>query len=271
MDQLKNKYINYLEIEKGRSKSTLENYNRYLDVFIEQANIKKPIDITDEKVREFRLHLNKNGISSKTQNYYLIAIRSFLQFLTRKGISSLQFSNIELAKVPERHIDVISKDEFTRVLKAIDNTRDRAIMEMLFSTGLRVSELLSLTKELDLSVDQFPIRGKGGKIRIVFMSSEAKKAIRDYLTENTDTSPLLFPISRQGVNKTLRKYAHRAGITKKVSPHVIRHVYATNLLNNGADIRSVQAMLGHSNIATTQIYTHVSDNHLKEIYQKFHG
>lgn len=271
MDQLKNKYITYLEITKGRSKSTLANYTHFLDTFIEIAKIDSPSEITEDTVQDFRVWLNKQGIKPNTQNYYLIALRGFLKYLTRKGIPTLQPDSIELSKTSERHIDLITQDEFHSLSLQAHNPRDRAIMEMLFSTGLRVSELISLPRDLDLTQDQFSIKGKGGKIRLVFMSEVAKQSIKEYLAHLKDDSTLLFNLSRQSINKLITKYRKLAGITKKVSPHVIRHVYATNLLSNGADIRSVQMMLGHANIATTQVYTHVTDNHLKEIYQKFHG
>jgi site-specific recombinase XerD len=235
-------------------------------------------------------------MNKKTQNYYLIALRTFLKFLTRRGITSLPADNIELAKVGERSIDVISPIELNRLMDAPNmetnperRARDKAILELLFSTGLRVAELCSLTNDLDLQMDEFSIRGKGNKVRVVFLSDEAKKAVKEYLALRKDMSDALFvPISdipnaskkKNAINKGLdhrtierivKRYATLAGITKKVTPHVIRHCFATDLLSNGADIRSVQAMLGHSNIATTQIYTHVTDKHLRDIHKKFHS
>jgi site-specific recombinase XerD len=310
--ELKTQFLEYIEIEKGRAVKTVANYDHYLTVFLEQTKLKDPKDITNEKVREFRLWLNRRpgvktrhglggSVSSdstmvkKTQNYYLIALRTFLKFLTRRGITSLPADNIELAKVDERSIDVISQSELQRLLEAPNKeqnaerrARDKAILELLFSTGLRVSELCSLKNDLDIKMDEFSIRGKGGKVRVVFLSDEAKSAIKDYLTLRKDMSDALFvPITsdqkttkkneiphgldHRTIERIVKRYATLAGITKKVTPHVIRHCFATDLLSNGADLRSVQMMLGHANIATTQIYTHVTDKHLRDIHKKFHN
>ncbi len=312
IQELKRQFLEYIEIEKGRAVKTVENYDRYLSLFFEQAKIKDPKDITIEKVREFRLWLNRRpgakayrllgeqvssggSMTKKTQNYYLIALRIFLKFLTRRGITSLPADTIELAKVNERSIDVVSKEELERLLDAPNKeknperrARDKAILELLFSTGLRVSELCSLTNDLDIKLDEFSIRGKGGKVRVVFLSDEAKKCIKEYLDLRENMSNALFvPImsdqpadkkkeiprglDRRTIERIVKKYATLAGITKKITPHVIRHVFATDLLSNGADLRSVQAMLGHANIATTQIYTHVTDKHLRDIHKKFHN
>ena len=313
INELKTQFLEYIEIEKGRAVKTVQCYDRYLSLFIDQVKIKDPKDITNEKVREFRIWLNRRPgakayhlygqpasaggtMNKKTQNYYLIALRTFLKFLTRRGITSLPADNIELAKVGERSIDVISPNELNRLMDAPNKetnperrARDKAILELLFSTGLRVAELCSLTNDLDLQMDEFSIRGKGNKVRVVFLSDEAKKAVKEYLALRKDMSDALFvPIANdnkltkpnKNINKGLdhrtierivKRYATLAGITKKVTPHVIRHCFATDLLSNGADIRSVQAMLGHSNIATTQIYTHVTDKHLRDIHKKFHS
>ena len=318
--ELKRQYLEYAEIERGKALRTIENYDHYLSVFLQQTGVKDPKDITNEKVREFRVWLNRRpgakayhlfgqrapaggSMSKKTQNYYMIALRTFLKFLTRRGITSLPADNIELAKVGERSIDVISPTELKRLLDAPNQeqnperrTRDKSILELLFSTGLRVSELCSLKNDLDLKMDEFSIRGKGGKVRVVFLSEEAKKAIKDYLSLRKDMSDAMFvPITsdkkalnskkdnkiiekkeystgldHRTIERIVKKYATIAGITKKVTPHVIRHCFATDLLSNGADIRSVQMMLGHSNIATTQIYTHVTDKHLRDVHKKFH-
>ncbi|MFA6077112.1 MAG: tyrosine-type recombinase/integrase [Candidatus Paceibacterota bacterium] len=319
---LKNQFLEYIEIEKGRAIRTVENYDHYLTVFLEQTKITDPKNITDDKVRDFRIWLNRqpalpehmrgrstgnnrvtgDTIKKKTQNYYLIALRSFLKFLTKRNINSLPADHIELAKISERQIDVISQEELKRLLDAPNQeknperkARDKAILEMLFSTGLRVSELCSLKNDLDLHLDEFSIRGKGGKVRVVFLSDEAKKAVKDYLTLRKDMSDALFAkvndetfkgknlnqkknnseiedgLTRRSIERIVKRYATIAGISKKVTPHVIRHVFATDLLSNGADIRSVQAMLGHANIGTTQIYTHVTDKHLRDIHKKYHG
>lgn len=299
MEKLKRLFLEYIEIEKGSSLRTIENYDHYLTRFFNYANLESPEDITEEKVREFRLWLNrqttgnnkKTGktLSKKTQNYYMIALRVFLKFLMKRGIKCISAESIDLAKISERSLDLISEGELARLLEApkgddIKSLRDKAILELLFSTGLRVSELCSLTNDLDLSLDEFSIRGKGGKVRVVFISDEARKALRAYLAQRKDMEEALFvqvgkevlnkktgALTRRSIERIVKQYAVIAGISKKVTPHVIRHCFATNLLSNGADIRSVQVMLGHSNIATTQIYTHVTDKQLREIHKKFHN
>ncbi len=302
LKELKTQFLEYIEIEKGRSIRTVENYDHYLTVFINQTKISDPKDITDLKIRDFRIWFNRQStgknhatgetMKKKTQNFYLIALRSFLKFLTKRNIASLPSDHIELAKISERQIDVISIEELKRLLDAPNKekdperkARDKAILEMLFSTGLRVAELCSLKNDLDLHLDEFSIRGKGGKVRVVFLSDEAKKAVREYLALRKDMSDALFVkladeisnkkteegLTRRSIERVVKRYATVAGISKRVTPHVIRHVFATDLLSNGADIRSVQAMLGHANIGTTQIYTHVTDKHLRDIHKKFHG
>lgn len=294
---MKRQFLEYLEIERGRAVKTIENYDHYLSRFFEYAQITDTGAITEEKVREFRLWLNrqpgtnKDSMKRRTQNYYLIALRAYLKFLRKRDIPSLSPEKIELAKVPERHLDLISPIELDRLLKATDGEsekalRDKAILEMLFSTGLRVSELCSLDSDLDLSRDDFPIRGKGDKVRVVFLSDAAKAATRAYLKARTDMEPALFVstarksetkkriptrLTPRSIELLIKTYATKAGITKKVTPHVMRHSFATDLLSNGADIRSVQALLGHASINTTQIYTHVTDSHLREVHKKFHS
>jgi len=292
-------FLQYLEIEKGRSLKTVENYSHYLERFAEWSKLKKAEDITDIVVRDFRLWLNrqdsgetidgrKQTLKKKTQNYYLIALRAFLKYLMKIGMKSLPPERIELAKVGERSLDLISKAELMRLLSApsgddLKNLRDKAMLELLFSTGLRVSELCGLPRELDLSADEFSVRGKGEKVRVVFLSDVARKALKSYLTKRKDMSDALFvelsknskkevfPISPRSVQRLVKYYAIKAGISKKVTPHTVRHSFATDLLQNGADLRSVQMLLGHANIATTQIYTHLTDTHLKEIHKKFHN
>ncbi|MCE9643799.1 tyrosine-type recombinase/integrase [Candidatus Parcubacteria bacterium] len=303
LSELKRQYLEYIEIEKGRSLKTVENYDRYLTRFLGFAKIDDPKKITDETLREYRLWLNrlpaephaKAGRSSrdtlkkKTQNYYLIALRSFLKYLMRRGVTSLAPERIELAKVPERSLDLISVEELNRLMKApsgdsVKALRDRAILELFFSTGLRVSELCSLHADIDLSKDEMAIRGKGDKVRVVFLSDTAKDAVRAYLKKRADdVDEALFTnnskinksearrLTPRSVERMIKRYAIKAGISKKVTPHVMRHSFATDLLSNGADLRSVQALLGHANIGTTQIYTHVTDSHLKEIHKKFHS
>lgn len=299
----KTQFLEYVEIEKGLSLKTVRNYDHYLSRFFEFEKIAKAKDINEESVREFRLFLNRQAgmktrgqsaasMKKNTQNYHLIALRSFLKYLMKRGIESLSPEKIELAKTAQRSLDLISVDELNRLLSApkgddLNALRDRAILELFFSTGLRVSELASLNKDLDLSKDEFSIRGKGEKVRVVFLSSEAKEAIKKYLKARKDMDEAMFisssPIKNKNSGKSeprltprsierlVKKYAIMAGISKKVTPHVIRHSFATDLLQNGADIRSVQMMLGHANIATTQIYTHVTDTKLREIHKNFHS
>jgi site-specific recombinase XerD len=311
IDQLKLQYLEYIEIEKGRAIRTVENYAHYLDVFLKQTQIKNPEDLTNTKLREFRVWLNRQSagnnaksgetMKKKTQNYYLIAVRSFLKYLTKIGIPSLAADQIELAKVPERQIDIITTDELKRLLDAPNKEKDPqkkarglAILELLFSTGLRVSELCSLNSDLDLTRDELSIRGKGGKVRVVFLSDEAKDKVKKYLALRKDMSDALFVkvgnektklgdikkdkdeeptegLTRRSIERIVKRYATMAGISSKVTPHTIRHLFATDLLSNGADLRSVQALLGHANINTTQIYTHVTDKHLRDVHKKFHN
>jgi len=302
LSKLKREFLEYLEIEKGRNLKTVGNYERYLSRFFEFIDIKSPKDITDEAIRTYRLWLNrqysgvnvggnKETLKKKTQNYYLIALRGFLKYLARREINSLPPERIELAKIPERTIDIITNEELDRLLKSPDgsdvkNLRDKAIFELLFSTGLRVSELCSLQKDIDLSKGELSVRGKGDKVRVVFLSDEAKTTIKEYLEKRTDMDDALFvqisPSSKnankesnrltpRSVERIIKKYAIKSGISKKVTPHIIRHSFATDLLENGADLRSVQVMLGHSNISTTQIYTHITDKRLREVHKEFHN
>jgi len=294
IQEMKTQFLEYIEIERGRSVKTVENYDRYLTRFFEQARIKYPEDITQSAVREFRIWLNRQdgtqgNMKKRTQNYYLIALRAFLKYMRKREVKTLQPETIELAKLPDREIDLISDTELGRLLKAPEGDsltalRDRAILETLFSTGLRVSELVSLNQDIDLSRDELTVRGKGEKLRVVFFSPSAKDAIRAYQKARKDFDEALFVqygkntgasknrrLTPRSVERLVKKYAIKAGITKKVTPHILRHSFATDLLGNGADIRSVQALLGHASINTTQIYTHVTDKHLREVHQRFHG
>lgn len=294
LSELKKEFLEHLEIERGRSINTVENYARYLDRFLGFLKKDNPKDITDDSIREYRLWLNRqpavtDTLKKKTQNYYLIALRSFLKYLRKRGIESFAPERIELAKISERGLDLIESSDLERLLSApegddIKNLRDRAILELFFSTGLRVSELCSLSRDIDLKKDEFSIRGKGEKVRVVFLSPRAKEAIKEYLAKRTDVDDALFiqhgpnaknkkdlRLTSRSIERTVKHYAIKAGISKKVTPHVIRHSFATDLLQNGADIRSVQIMLGHSSISTTQIYTHITDKQLKEVHKKFHG
>lgn len=306
--KLKREFLEHLEIEKGRSLKTVDNYSRYLDRFLEFSEVKDPADITDDIVRKYRLWLARQPgnptsadkhatLKKKTQNYYLIALRQFLKYLSKRDVKSLAPERIDLAKTPERELDLVTTRELQRLLEAPDMAhseaktqykklmalRDKAILELLFSTGLRVSELVALNRDIDLSRDEFSVRGKGEKVRVVFISDEAREAVQTYLDVRTDMEEPLFislshnttdttRITSRSVERIVKRYATRSGIDpKKMSPHKLRHAFATDLLENGADLRSVQALLGHADISTTQIYTHVTDKHLKEIHRKYHG
>ncbi len=294
LKSLKMQFLEYLEIEKGRGVKTVENYDRYLSRFLTFAKITKPAQVSEHLVREFRIHLNRSqGVAGtmkkNTQNYHLIALRAFLKFLRKRDIESLNPERIELAKTGGRDLDLITADELERLMRCpkgneLADLRDRAILELLFSTGLRVSELCALNADIDLSRDEFSVRGKGDKVRVVFLSSSAKQAVADYLKKRpaADLSEALFVsygrggkrsgrLTSRSVERIVKHYAVKAGITRKVTPHVIRHSFATDLLEGGADLRSVQALLGHANIATTQVYTHVTDKHLREVHKAFHG
>ncbi len=297
---MKRQFLEHTEIERGRAVKTIENYDRYLTRFFAYAQIKDTSDITEEKIREFRMWLNRQpgtanaSMKRRTQNYYLIALRAFLKFLRKRDVQALSPEKIELAKLPERSLDLITPLELNRLLEAAEgddekSLRDKAILELLFSTGLRVSELCSLDSDLDLSRDEFSVRGKGEKVRVVFLSDEAKSAVKAYLKARKDMEEALFVnipaktkegapqkrtasrLTPRSVERMIKIYAAKAGITKKVTPHVLRHSFATDLLSNGADIRSVQQLLGHASINTTQIYTHVTDSHLREVHKKFHN
>lgn len=305
LNDWKRQFLEYVEIEKGRSIKTVINYDRYLTRFIEHTKLNAPATITDDIVREYRIWLNrqlardaKRGIPSETlkkntQNYYLIALRAFLKYMIRQGVKVMPPERIELAKASERQLDLISTSDLNRLLASPDGSdlaslRDRAILELFFSTGLRVSELCSLSRDLDLTRDEFSIRGKGEKVRVVFLSETARASLKAYLNKRTDVDDAMFIQIGRGGEKSLAKkkgdlrltprsverlvkhHAVKSGISKKVTPHILRHSFATDLLENGADLRSVQALLGHANIATTQIYTHVTDNKLREVHRQFH-
>ena len=312
LEKLIKEFLEYLEIEKNRSQPTVRNYKFYLKRFSSWANVSSPEKITQDMVRRYRLWLNRlknekgEFLNKSTQNYHLIALRSFLKYLARRDIKTLAPEKIELAKIPERQVAFLEGNDLERLLEApLENQkskiknqksnnliilRDKAILELLFSTGLRVSELASLKKDqVNLSKDEFTVRGKGSKLRIVFLSNQAKYWLKKYLDQKNDMSPFLFlshdrassgrekkskdekSLTPRSIQRIVEKYARIAGITKEVTPHTIRHSFATDLLQGGADIRSVQAMLGHSSITTTQIYTHITDQQLKEVHKAFHG
>jgi site-specific recombinase XerD len=319
---LKQQFLEYMEIEKGRSLRTIVNYDHYISRFLDYGKVKNVNDINENLVREYRLWLNRQltgrnkadkgeSLKKKTQNYHLIALRAFLRFLAKRNIQSLSPEHIELAKTGERHLDLITPEELRSLLDAPSSSngnlsgesdgksgkvagkngesdslqalRDKAILELLFSTGLRVSELCSLTRDINLNTDSFPIRGKGDKVRVVFISDDAKNALKKYLAKRIDVDDALFirlnkeksrggdlSLNKRSIERIVKQNAIKAGISKKVTPHVIRHSFATDLLSNGADLRSVQMLLGHANISTTQIYTHVTDTQLRDVHKKFH-
>lgn len=312
-----------MEIEKNRSRKTRENYERYLRSFIGFAKIKNPEDITVEAVKQFRIWLARspvrsraraqarsegpsgraasNGMKKITQTYYAIAIRNFLKYLIKNDYDVLSPDKIELPKIARRQIDIIEYADLERFLSAppqntLRGLRDRAILEMLFSTGLRISELCNLDRYINLERGELTIRGKGEKLRVVFLSDRAKAALKNYLDKRSDaldhlfvslskpfdpahgrqTSALKAPkvigkITSRAVQRLVEFYRRKAGITKRITPHQIRHQFATDLLVNGADLRSVQELLGHSNISTTQIYTHITNKELKDIHRSFHA
>ncbi len=285
--KLLEEYLNHLVIEKNRSPKTVENYRRYLETFFREAKIKDLGDISESSIRSFRASLARGDIKKITQSYYVIAIRNFLKFLAKRGIESVSPEMVELPKVSRRDIEVLTYEELERLLAAPKGSglralRDRAILEVFFSTGLRVSELCALKRNIDLARGEISVRGKGDKLRVVFLSDRAKKTLKSYLSERKDPEEKLFvSLSRSGkvlgpmlprtVQRLVDHYARAAGIAKKVHPHELRHSFATDLLLNGADLRSVQELLGHANISTTQIYTHLTNKELKEVHRAFHG
>ena len=300
-------FLEHLEIEVGRSKKTVENYRHYLERFVMlaqeilQKDEIKPSDIDKELIRKYRLLLNRYGSENGsedlkiiTQTYHLIALRGFLKYLARREIKSLDPSLVDLPHVIRKQVTFLHFGEVEDMLDQIDlstesGLRDRAIIELLYSSGLRVSELVGLNRDsINLERREFMVRGKGSKDRPIFVSKSAAKRVKDYLDARTDSLPALFlnnsrntqavdtsgnyrRMTARSVERIVEKYARLAGITKHVSPHTLRHSFATDLLMNGADLRSVQSMLGHADISTTQIYTHVTDAHLKEIHEKFHS
>lgn len=308
VSDLINDFLEYVEIEKGRSRRTVDNYALYMARFLELASEDlpegkelSPKDITPELLRKYRLRLNrfndnqnKEHLSALTQAYHLIALRGFLKYLARRGIDSLDPSLVDLPRAVKKQVTFLHYDEIKRLLEVIPidtetGLRDRAIIELLFSGGLRVSELIRLNRDsINLERREFVVRGKGSKDRPIFIDKTTAEHVGEYLEARTDSLPALFlnnsknqqipttsgdyrRLSPRSVERIIEKYTKMAGITKHVTPHTLRHSFATDLLMNGADLRSVQSMLGHANISTTQIYTHVTDHHLKEIHEKFHS
>lgn len=300
IEKLLDEYLAYLEIERNRSVKTRDNYARCLRVFLQMTGAKTPGDITEEAVRNFRIALarkkspGRSGgaggseiIKKNTQAYYVIALRTFLKYLAKRDVKSLATDKIELPKIARRQIDIIEYRDMERLLAApqgdsLRALRDRAILETLFSTGLRVSELCALDRYLDLERGEISVRGKGEKIRVVFLADSTKAAIKKYLGKRGDADPALFVsltpkgkvlgrIIPRAVQRLVDRAATSAGVPKKIHPHELRHSFATDLLVNGADLRSVQELLGHANIATTQVYTHLTNQQLREVHKAFHG
>lgn len=283
-------YLDYLEVEKNRSPLTRKSYERCLRKFILISGAKKISDLTEKSIREFRVKLaDTPGLKKGTQVYSIIVIRNFLKYLAKQGIASVSADKIELPKIPQRQISILEYPDLERLLSApkgnnLKSLRDRAILETFFSTGLRISELCSMDRFTNFDRGELTIRGKGEKLRTVFLSERAKKAIKEYLDKRTDTDQALFiSISKSKNPKVLGRiipraiqrlvdyYGKAAGIPNRITPHQLRHQFATDLLINGADLRSVQELLGHANITTTQIYTHVTNKELHEVHQAFHA
>ncbi|MDO8584533.1 MAG: tyrosine-type recombinase/integrase [bacterium] len=296
IEKLLKEYLDYLEVEKNRSPKTRENYERYLRHFIKQSGVTTLRNFTLDKIKDFRLALARTSAPSgeplkkSTQSYYVIAIRNFLKYLAKQDYVVPSPEKIELPKLGDRQIEIIEYAELERLLAAPSGTdlralRDRAILEMLFSTGLRVSELCKLSRYLNFKQGEITVRGKGDKLRVVFISDRARKAVDTYLAGRGDADEALFVsmskakqpkvlgrIIPRTVQRLIHYYGKKAGIVgKRLTPHGLRHLFATDLLVNGADLRSVQELLGHSNVSTTQVYTHLTNKELKEIHKSFHG
>lgn len=296
-------FLEHLEVEKGRSALTIRNYDFYLQRFIAWADDPSPDAVDQDMIHEFRLYLNRlesrgeGTLKKSTQNYHLIALRAFLKFLAKRDIATLSPEKIELARQGSREVAFLESQDLQRLLEApeksdaqpIVKARDKAILELFFSTGMRVSELAGLKRDqINLERDEFTVRGKGDKTRVAFLSHQARHALKNYLEMREDESPFLFirhdratpradvkkdvgPLTPRSVERLVRQYSVAAGIPKKVSPHTLRHSFATDLLMNGADLRSVQAMLGHASITTTQIYTHITNQQLRDVHKAFHA
>ncbi len=287
VEKFLNDYLNYLEVEKNRSPKTSENYKHYLGEFLAFSKIRTPKEITEERVTEFRKMLARKELKKITQSYYVIALRNFLKYLAKRDVKVMAAEKIELPKIPMRQIEVIEYHDLERLLASpkgndLRSLRDKAVLEMFFSTGLRLSELCSLKRYIDLERGEMAVRGKGDKLRVVFISDSAREAIKKYLAKRGDAEEALFvsldkagrvigPITPRSVERLVALRAREAGIAKPIHTHELRHSFATDLLMNGADLRSVQELLGHSNISTTQVYTHLTNKDLRDIHKAFHG
>ncbi len=289
-------FLEYLEVERGASPLTIRNYRHYLTRFIEwmkKQNIRRDLtDINKDVVRQFRVFLSHLGLARKTQGYHAIAIRSFLKWLIKTDHQVMSPDKIELPKTSDRQIKYLTGEQIDRLLNApsiskITGIRDKAILEVLFSTGLRVSELTSLDRDkINLEKREFGIKGKGGRVRVVFLSRRASDWIKKYLAARDDHFKPLFirhkgkidpttpdekmRLSDRSVQRLVKKYVKKVKLPVDATPHSIRHSYATDLLMAGADLRSVQEMLGHKNVSTTQIYTHVTNKQLRDVHEAFH-
>ncbi len=291
LEGLLNEYLDYLSIEKNRSALTRRSYEHCLRKFLEYSGAKTTGDLNEKTVRDFRIKLSDAATKVKkgTQAYYVIVLRNFLKYLIKRGIDVVSPETVELPKIPSRQIQVMEYNDLERLLDAPKGTelraiRDRAVLEILFSTGLRISELCALDRSIPIDRGEFTVRGKGEKLRVVFISDRAKKVLKDYLSKRADAEPALFPslskglkpkvigrITPRAVQRLVSFYSRAAGIPKHITPHQLRHQFATDLLMNGADLRSVQELLGHANISTTQVYTHVTNKELREIHHAFHA
>ncbi|MEZ4180138.1 MAG: tyrosine-type recombinase/integrase [Candidatus Doudnabacteria bacterium] len=314
IEQFVQDFLDYCEIERNKSPRTLRNYKHYLSRFAKygkENQITEPKHITQDAVRNYRLYLNRftdprshRTLKLATQNYHVIALRAFLKYLAKRDVETLSAEKIELAKSPSREVEILSVEEINRLKEAttqektpLARMRDIAILELLFSSGIRISELVQLTqKHINFKSGEFTVRGKGDKLRLVFMSDKTIQALQAYLKARSDNNPALFVshsrvgnsvekqiesigeshsetpgLTARSVQRLIKKYAKLAGIMHKVTPHTFRHSFATDLLQNGADIRSVQTLLGHASITTTQIYTHVTNQQLREVHKKFHN
>ncbi len=324
LDKLLLDFLEYCELEKGLSPTTVEKYAYRLHYFFDWSRKKlnkktlSPKDISEELIRGFRIFLNryqskltKRGLAKSTQVNNMVTIRAFLKFLAERDIRAVAAEKVSLGKADSRSLKFLDAEQLQKLLSAPNTKiekglRDRAILEILFSTGLRVSELVSLNvDQINFKISEFSVVGKGGHRRVVFLSDSAKEWLKKYLGARDDSwKPLFirvsgttkskgskpheeiksgirshlkndsgqsFRLSVRQVQRLVKKYANMVGIAVDVTPHVLRHSFATDLLMAGADLRSVQELLGHKNVATTQIYTHITNTRLKEVHQKYHG